>query len=275
MIVYYMQVSILRFAIEWYNVKKGGTFMNEKLNSLSSEEKEQLASKLFSTLYAGISITALDDKIATLDLAIMNEDGYTEFRPTLKIIVELCAAADTPLKRELLAKAYSWLGAEYREKAIFYFNLYFDKDIHLSECTQYPLFKDGQEVLVMERSAQIICSNLLSLSKAYEGEHLFQLALDVLDQSWDLFPYSCSILGNKFRVLKKMNRLPEIIDIIDEALTQEWTKPYIHKSDILNKEFYRDNNRRYLLVEREKYQKLIDKGYIYRPRLKNIPIKKR
>lgn len=76
-----MQVSILRFAIEWYNVKKGGTFMNEKLNSLSSEEKEQLASKLFSTLYAGISITALDDKIATLDLAIMNEDGYTEFRP--------------------------------------------------------------------------------------------------------------------------------------------------------------------------------------------------
>lgn len=246
--------------------------MNEKLNFLSSEEKEQLASKLFSTLYAGISITALDDKIATLDLGLMNEDGYTEFRPTLKLIVELCAAADTPLKRELLAKAYSWLGAEYRDKAIFYFNLYFNKDVKLQEFTPYPLFKDGKEVLTMERSAQKIYMYLLNLSKAYEGEYLFQMALDVLDQSWRLFPYDCTVLGNKFRVLKKMNRLPEIIDIIDEKLTQEWTKPYIYKSDILDKEFYRDNNKRYLLAEREKYRKLIDKGYIYRPRPRNTHV---
>lgn len=236
------------------------------IKKISDTEKEVLAKELFSSLCAGITIALPMQKIEKLKLDILNKDGYTEFRPTLFAIIDLCKAGDTTTKRELLAKAYSWLGADYRKQAIYYINLFFEKDINLENREPYPLFKDGIEVWNMDRDSHTCYMKLLDLSKAYEGEHLYQLSLDVLEKAWKLFPYSYTILANKFRVLKKMNKLHDIIEIINHELVEDWTKPFIYK-DVLGKETFIDSNRRCLLADMEKYQKLINKGYVYKPRL--------
>ncbi|WP_418527351.1 hypothetical protein [Longicatena caecimuris] len=240
----------------------------DRLNDLPSKEKEILASELFATLYAGLSISCPNEKIEKLDLNITNKDGYTEFRPTLLTIVNLCQDADTPKKRELLAKAYSWLGADYREKAIYYVNLFLDLDLDLKNREPYPLFVNGQEVLMMDRESQICYMKLIDLAKAYEGEYLFDLAYQTLRKAWGLFPYSYTILALTFNILRKMNNLLTIINVIDRELEEVWTQPYMH-TDMLGRTFYRDSNRRCLLVDREKYTAMINRGYVYNPRPRN------
>ena len=239
----------------------------DKIDNLPSKEKEILASELFTTLCAGLSISCPNEKIEELGLNIMNKDGYTEFRPTLLTIIRLCQDADTPKKREFLAKAYSWLGADYREKAIYYINLFLDLDLDLKNRHPYPLFVNGQEVFIMDREAQLCYMKLIDLAKAYEGEYLFDLAYQTLIKAWDLFPSSYTILAHTFNALRKMNNLPQIIQIINHELEEEWTQPYMH-TDMLGRTFYRDSNRRCLLADREKYIAMIKRGYIYRPRPK-------
>lgn len=232
---------------------------------LDENENEKLAEELFMSLCAGAEITLDTNKLNKLKINILNENGYTEFRPTLFCIIELCQSKKTSLQRELLAKAYSWLGAEYRKKAIECINLYLNMDMKICEREPYPLFKDGKEVWIMEKSAQKCMMMLLDLSKAYEGEYMFDMAYQTLERAWHLFPYSYTVLAYKFKLLRKMNRLSDIIDIINKELLEDWTEPFYYE-DITGKRTYYEEIRKSLLRNRDEYQKLIDKNYVYRPR---------
>lgn len=69
-----------------------------------------------------------------------------------------------------------------------------------------------------------------------------------------------------------MNSLDEIIQLIERELKEEWTQPYKY-IDHFGKEWFRDNNQRCLKVDLNKYQKLLDSGYVYKPRPRNNHLK--
>lgn len=244
-----------------------GNFNRMKIADLTSTEKENLASKLFDSISVGLTLEFDDSLLEKLDLNITNSEGYTEFRPTLFAILELCNPPDSAKKRLLLAKAYSWLGAKYRKEAIVAYNNVLESDINLENLKPYPMFKDGQEVYFIEDAQSRTCLSVLwDLAKAYEGEYMFESALNILDKAWYLFPFLYTTLAHKFGVLKKLNRLDDIINIIETELNEEWTQPYTRNDKLLKRTYYRDSNYRCLIVDLEKYTRLKEKGYTYKPR---------
>lgn len=235
------------------------------MENMSNREIERIANNLFLSLSVGINFSAQNDDFKKLNINILNENGYPEFRPTLFAIVDLCKPADTPKKRELLAKAYSWLGAKYREDAIKALRNFIKLDLNIDKREPYPLFVNGENVTIMERDAQICMLTLWELSDSYEREYLFSLALDVLNLAWKLFPYTDITIAKKCKIYKKMNNLDAAISLIEKELKEPWTQPYF-RSNHFGEIHYDDSNQRCLLVNLKEYQKLKERGYIYKPR---------
>lgn len=234
------------------------------LEKINDNEKDKLADELFNSLCVGINISV--DKNKLNELNILNEKGCTEFRPTLHMIIKICSTRSTKKQRELLARAYSWLGSEYRMQAIEHLSYYLYNDLNISKREPYPMFTNGQQVFNINDKDSFICRALLwDLSGAYEKEYQFDEALHTLNLTWYLFPYCYTTLAKKLNIYRKMNKLDNAINAIREALTEEWTQPYTY-IDLLGREYFTDSNKRSLLNDLEKYEKLKQKGYIYKPR---------
>lgn len=247
------------------------------------DKKEKLAYQLFLSISVGINVSfdkiikmVIDDKdlnktiqdLANTIYIQFSANGYTNFRDTLKMIVELCTPADTLYKKNLLSKAYSWLGADYRKLAINASKDYLQHDSIYNNDDIYPLFKDGQEVTSIDSKHYNTYFKLLDYSKALEGEYEFNKALLVLKKADHLFPYDYCIHAKIFNVLRKMNQLDLIIDIINECLSQEWAKPCFQWNELKQCYYFNDRNQRALLCDLKKYTNLKKRGYVYKPRKK-------
>lgn len=247
--------------------------------------REELSEKLFISLSASIDFNVefdlstiisnnyyneeINKKIKNV-LDFYNENGYTNSRDTLLLIVDLCTPAENNEQLELLSRAYSWLGAKYRKETIASYERYF-KEIDLENYKEeYPLFENGKEIRIKDKFHVNLFSDLLNYTKALEGEYEFENAALVLEKANKLFPYCYTIYAKKFDILKKMNKLDEVIELIKECLDAEWSQPYEIQIESENKTTLNDSNRRALLADFTKFTKLKEKGYVYKPRKKSV-----
>lgn len=170
----------------------------------------------------------------------------------LDIIIRMCGNPDTPKQRYLLAMAYAWSNKEYREKAIYYINLYLDNGLyninneyqrftHLSQMYN-ELANKYEQTYQFEKALKCY-----KVSNDYHLKYLIESKKDSLDTSWN----ECLKI-NEASVLVKMNKIDEAISLLKD-----------NKNNLKNKEnIICINNKIKELQEKKK------KGYIYKPRKK-------
>ncbi|RGG79386.1 hypothetical protein DWW76_13030 [Coprobacillus sp. AF17-11AC] len=229
-------------------------------------DTESYLSTMISNNYYGENI----NKKIKVVLEFYSKNGYLNFRDTLLLIVDLCTPAESDKQLELLSRAYSRLGAKYRKETIISYEKYFKKINLENYKEEYPLFENGKEVRIKDKFHVDLLSDLLNYTKALEGEYEFENAFFILETANKLFPCCYTIYAKKFNILKKMNRLDDAIELIKKCLDSKWSQPYEIQIESENRTMLNDSNRRALLADLAKFTELKEKGYIYKPRKKNI-----
>lgn len=248
--------------------------------------KEEMAENLFRTLTVGINVgiddgffdsisndDSLDETIResakNIKVGLIN-NGYTDFRKTLHLITELCTPADTSVKRRLLGHAYAWLGAKYRLLAIKYLHEYLYNDLKIDDGNWFPIYIDGQLFYENKQEAHECDISLGELSKAYEGEYMFNEALETLEIQSKLFPDNCPAIIHKCEIYRKMNNLDMAILVLKENLKKNCFKPKPYYDVVRETTTYIDCGEKTLKIWLEKYIKLKERGYVYRPRKRKV-----
>lgn len=233
----------------------------EKLfkTEMSKTNNVELASQLFETQMLGGYI---DKKYKYLVNKILKEctpkgDKYPERQQVLLRVIELIGEPTTPKERFIVAKAYAWSRANYRQQAIEYLELYLNNALYSEIIETYSQNNSYQEGLKNHLSEMYGY-----LGKAYIGEYNFDKALSVYEYMINRFPDDPHSYMGKCEVLIKQNKLQECREWLLNCRKlpyYKFNKKYDETS--LENWFYFTINR--LLKDTEEK---INKGYKYRPR---------
>lgn len=163
--------------------------------------------------------------------------------------VELCKPFETPMSYCIIANAYYFLGAAYRQEIIQYMTKYLD---HPDWIPHSDHFEGDRERYLAGRWGV--------LGLAYEGEYMFEDALQAYISEKNVSPEYPTAYVHIATVLSKMNRLDEAISFLKEAQT---TRYYREPGFGTTFNTVIDN---YLAKFEEKKKR----GYVYKPRPRKI-----
>lgn len=223
----------------------------------------ELAEELFNTLSVGGSTSPKYERaIKKIENEYKDETGYPDRQKILLKVIELAGEPITPKQRYLLAIAYAWSRANYREKAIYYLELYLNNEICDEICKRYS--SDGN---YEEGKKKHLIEMYNFLAKAYISEYDFNKGLEISEKMIEIYPQNPMGYFTKTEALTKQNELNKCQEWLIEVKKSKYYKIYKYK-DALGREFkddwfYTSINR--LLTETEEK---IKKGYVYRPRKK-------
>lgn len=120
--------------------------------------------------------------------------------------VELCKPFKTPMGYCIIANAYYFLGAKYRQNLIEYMTKYLEN----------PEWIPHSEYFEDERS-RYLSGRWGILGQAYEGEYQFEEALQAYNTEKEIAPEYPAAYVRIATVLSKMHRLDEAIEFLQEA----------------------------------------------------------
>lgn len=224
-------------------------------------DNTELACQLFETQMLGGEI---DKKYRYKINKILKEctpidSDYPERQQVLLKVIDLIGEPKTPKERFLLAKAYAWSRANYRNQAIKYLKLYLNNDLYSEIIKTYSSNNSYQEGLQHHLSEMYGY-----LGKAYIGEYDFDKALSVYEYMIKKFPNDPPSYIGKCEVLIKQNKLIECRDWLIDCKKLSFYA--------LNKEYGKteDENWFHFTINRllKDVEEKISKGYKYRPRKK-------
>lgn len=164
----------------------------------------------------------------------------------LNLVIKLSAGVDTPKQRYIVAMAYSWSNKEYRDKAIYFLNLYLNNGL-------YNIKTEEQRLLHLSQIYR-------ELATKYEQTYQFENALKCYKLSNDYHTKYCNEYNNNFEILRineanilvKMNNIDEAIKLLNN-----------------NKKKLRDKSNLTLIDEKiQELNNKKNKGYIYKPKKK-------
>lgn len=219
----------------------------------------ELASQLFETQMVGGTI---DRKYQYKVNKILKEctpegEKYPERQQVLLKVIELIGEPKTPKERFLVAKAYAWSRANYRQQAIKYLELYLNNELYSEIIKTYSSNWSYQEGLKHHLSEMYGY-----LGKAYIGEYNFDKALSIYEYMINKFPDDPPSYMGKCEVLTKQNKLEECHDWLVSCKELPYYK--------LNEKYGKteDENWFYFTINRllNDTKEKIKKGYKYRPR---------
>ena len=159
--------------------------------------------------------------------------------------VELCKPFETPISYCVIANAYYFLGAAYRQETIQYMTKYLDNPDWMPHS---DYFEGDRERYLAGRWGV--------LGLAYEGEYMFEEALQAYISEKIVAPEYPTAYVHIATVLSKMNRLDEAISFLKEAQT---TRYYREPGFGTTFNTVIDN---YL----SKFEEKKKRGYVYKPR---------
>lgn len=223
----------------------------------------ELAEELFNTLSVGGSTSQKYERaIKKIENECKDGSDYPDRQKILLKVIELAESPDTPKQRYLIAIAYAWSRANYRDKAITYLELYLNNEIWDEICKRYSSdgnYEEGKQKHLIEMYN--------FLAKAYISEYDFDKGLEISEKMINIYPQNPMGYFNKTEVLTKKNELQKCREWLLEVKKSPYYKIYKYK-DALDREykddwFYTSINK--LLAETEEK---IKKGYVYRPRKK-------
>ena len=187
---------------------------------------------------------------------------FPERQQVLLNVIELIGEPKTPKERFLVAKAYAWSRAQYRDKAIYYLKLYLEnelwRDAYIHQIHNYRDTEEESKLYHLNEMYEY-------LAKAYIGKGNFDEALKIYEYLIDIFPEHPSAYRGKYECLLKQNKLDECLEWIKKVKKSKYYKIY-YKNTILNTKtkdsWFKDTIDNILNDIEEK----IKKGYKYKPR---------
>lgn len=235
-------------------------FFKQKTNNINNVE---LALQLFETQTLGGDI---EPRYKYQVNTILKEctpkgDKFPERQQVLLKVIELIGEPNTPKERFMVAKAYAWSRANYRQQAIKYLELYLNNDLYSEIIRTYSANNSYQEGLKHHLSEMYGY-----LGKAYIGEYNFDKALSVYEYMIDKFPDDPPAYMGKCEVLTKQNRLQECHDWLVSCKKLPYYKFNKKYDETDNENWFYFTINRLLNDTGEK----IRKNYTYRPRKSKI-----
>jgi tetratricopeptide (TPR) repeat protein len=186
-------------------------------------------------------------------------DTYPERQQVLLKIIELIGDPTTPKQRFIVAKAYAWSRAGYRDKAIYYLKLYLNNPLYKEAYIHIKFNVDDTP----EKSKLHHLSEMYGyLGKAYMGEYDFDNALSVYEYMIGKFPEDPPAYMGKCEALIKKNELTKCYNWLLDCKKLPYYK--------LNKQYGKteEENWFHFTINRllKDVEEKINKGYVYRPR---------
>ena len=224
-------------------------FLN--LFRMSENDDLEYAEQLFGSLSVGMEIT---NQKAKLFLA-----HHTDRQEILDESINFAKHYSSPRAKFIVAEAYAWSRVSHRKETIKYINDYLSGEPYIEKAkhTFYSFTLDKEKAF--QESLAIQQSQMYSyLGKAYEGEYMFDDALNAYIKAYKLDPrnYVCNLLPI-CKVYSKMGNLDKSIELL-KSHTFENVEPYRLKQE-----------KSVCQSSLEKYQKMKKEGYVYKPRKKN------
>lgn len=127
--------------------------------------------------------------------------------------VELCKPFETSMSYCVIANAYYFLGAAYRQETIEYMSKYLEN----------PEWIPHKEYFEDDR-ARYLSGRWGILGQAYEGEYMFEEALQAYQLEKEVAPEYPAAYVHIATVLSKMHRLDEAIDFLKKAQNLRYYK---------------------------------------------------
>lgn len=211
------------------------------LNGIEMPREIWVAMQLHSTFGIFPPDPKLFDPLTTQILEECNNDR----KRILLAEVELCKQYETPMSYCVIANAYYFLGAAYRQETIEYMRKYLENPEWIPHA---EYFEDDRTRYLSVRWG--------ILGQAYEGEYQFEDALWAYCGEKDAAPEHPAAYVHIATVLTKMNRIDDAIAFLREAQkTRYYNEPGFGTCfDIII------DNRLSQLEEKKK------RGYVYKPR---------
>lgn len=148
---------------------------------------------------------------------------YPERQQVLLKVIDLIGEPKNPKERFIIAKAYALSRVEYREKAIYYLELYLNNE----------LWKDSYVHIIHNHQDTPEISKLYHLNemytylaKAYEGLYNFDKSLKCYEYLIEIFPEHPSAYRGKATILIKQNNLSICYDWLKTIKKSEYYKVY-------------------------------------------------
>lgn len=179
-------------------------------------DNSDLAAALFSTLGAAIPHDSLlEAQARKLSSTIANN------KKRLLEVVELCGNPITPKQLYLVAKAYSWLGANYHKETIRYSSQYLQsggwKDLPHNVVTENGI--------AINQTSAYRASVFLDLAQAQEGEGAFEDALLNYMEAYHLEPYNAMYAVKAADVIAKSRSREEAVRFLQNQKSSAYYLP--------------------------------------------------
>ena len=158
-------------------------------------------------------------------------------------VAKLCGTPFSAKGYYIKAFACSWSGAKYRQETIKWTKKWIEADFTYPDM---PKWQYGDCGPYESRASQA----WEWLAKAYEGEHMFDEALNAYQTAWKIRPNGFHFINLIARVYTKMNRLDDAIALLESTPMMEDEPQEL-----------REYNLNELYAKKER-------GYVFRPRKK-------
>jgi len=179
-------------------------------------DNSDLAAALFYTLGAAIPHNhLLEDEAKRLSSTILNNE-----KRLLKVI-ELCGAPKTPRQLYIIAKAYSWLGANYRKETIRFSSQYLDSD-GWSDLPHNVVTENG---IVINQASACRANVFVDLAQAQEGESNCEAALMNYMEAYRLEPYNPMNAVKAADVIAKSRSREEAVNFLHNQKSSSYYLP--------------------------------------------------
>ena len=214
-----------------------------------------LALDLFNTLSVGYEPSKLNKFKINLILKKCNSR-----QDILNKVIEICGLPDTPQKRYIYAMAYGWSNKEYRQKAIYYINLYINNDLY-EDVYIHKLNKIDSSI--EQRKNEHLCSIYDLLAEIYIKEYEFENALKFVNMCINIDPKMPLFYRKKVEILIKTHNIDLAINFLNDIKNSSY---YSKNNDYVPKTWFIDTIDELL----NNCEELKKKKYVYKPRKSNI-----
>ncbi|RKL63049.1 tetratricopeptide repeat protein [Thermoanaerobacteraceae bacterium SP2] len=231
-----------------------------KKRKLSPEKRLELAKALFNNLNLGTGDD--DDENNSNKEALKIIKQAKDRQEVLDKIIELCQDIENPVAYYLIGTAYTWKGAKYRTQAIPYLEKYVANPVEIEKA-----FYEREGEFIDGFSSGIVLSYVYSnLARCYEGEYIFDKALEYYQKALELDPSVASKYIHLANIYVKMNNLDKAIEVMQNAKNSKYYKT-IKKVSPVDGTTICDNSFIYVIDNylQGLYEKK-QKGYVYKPR---------
>lgn len=201
---------------------------------------------------------------------ILNEytqkgEKYPDRQDIFLKAIDLIGEPNTPKEKYIVAEAYLWSRYPFKLKGIEYGNKYISGELWKQNYEGYIVPKNAEDTLQNKKNIEI--SHFLhEIGLIYESEYRLEDALENYTEEIKLVPFWAIGYIDTVKVLIKLNRSDEALELLNSARKSKYyipysTKTYEWQTEQINNDFQDTIEKAIKDIEKK-----IEKNYKYKPK---------